>query len=104
MMRRLRKACETQSVSLSGLVEINETYIGGKEHTRKGHKPTDGFDGRQAVLGLRERGGNTVAQSVSGIDRLTLWIEMQKTVEKGQHPLYQRSHHLPEDRTDILSA
>ena len=86
MMHRLRKARETQSVMLSGLVEIDETYVGGKahnKHIKKGDKPKAGMVDKQAVLGMRERDGKTVARSVPGTDRLTLMTEIQKTVKPG---------------------
>jgi transposase-like protein len=84
MLQRLREACAGKCDKLSGLIEIDETYVGGKEankHESKKLKMGRGTVGKAVVLGIRERNGRTLAMTVVNTDKGTLQGAVLENVE-----------------------
>src|SRR5579864_5817151 len=87
VLHRLREACGGKDLTkLQGIIEIDETFVGGKEankHENKKLKAGRGTVGKTPVLGMRERGGRTVATPIDGTDAETLSMEIRESVEMG---------------------
>jgi len=75
VLHRLREACGTKLAMLQGTVEVDETFFGGEEKNRhmydRIHKPRERSE-KVAVIGIRERGGNTYAAVTESIGGLAL--------------------------------
>jgi transposase-like protein len=86
MLHRLREACGTRENKIGGVVEIDETYIGGKEsnkHEWKKQKAGRGTVGKQPVMGLRQRGGPVKAMPIPDNTTKTLERQVFDNVESG---------------------
>ncbi len=86
LLHRIREACGKGDFDLSRVVEVDETYLGGKEankHEHKKRKAGRGAVGKMAVLGIRERGGRVKATPVTDTGKPTLQGIIQESVVAG---------------------
>jgi hypothetical protein len=101
MCHRIRAAMKDSAFpKLMGEVEIDETYIGGKDknrHWNKRRHTTGGLDGKAAVIGAIARKGNVVCQIIENTDRFTLNNFVRQAVSSNvslvatdEHPSYAR--------------
>lgn len=91
MLHRIREMVSVREsqVQMSGVIEVDESYIGGKEknkHKRKRikeKKQTGRSASKTPVLGILQRGGQVFAKKVISADHAHILPEIDKRVEKG---------------------
>jgi transposase-like protein len=87
MLHRIRAVMQTENGEpLSGEVEVDETFVGGKErfkHASKRKHLGRGAVGKAAVMGLLQRHGQIRAKSVRSTTKRDLQAEIVDTVTAG---------------------
>ena len=89
MLHRIREACGRGDFVLKDVVEVDETYIGGKRRNMSNSKRKElagtgrGAVGKVAVAGMRERGGKVKATVVEHTDAATLVGLVERHVVPG---------------------
>lgn len=76
MFKQIRKLMDEGINPLSGQVEVDETYIGGKHAGKRGR----GASGKTAVMGLTERDGKAITKVVPDVKARTLLPMIWKRV------------------------
>ena len=90
MLHRVRLAMQTGSFNapLSGEIEVDETFIGGKARNMHANKRAEkihgrGTTGKAVVMGMLERGGHVRTKVVAKRNKKTLQSEIKKNVAPG---------------------
>ena len=87
MLMRIRKAFKEYGELLKGIIEVDETYVGGKNKNRHMDKITDGGQGRGGddktpVVGTLQRDGKVKAQKVKDVSSKTLHGIVKQNVKE----------------------
>lgn len=90
MLQRMRKCFSenNKDFKLNGTVEIDETFVGGKNKNRHRDKKVKHCEGRSfkdktPVFGMLQRGGNVVAKVVKDTKAETLRTEINRVIQAG---------------------
>jgi transposase len=107
--QQIRKLFNDSNTNLKGTVEMDEAYMGGKEQNKHeskkaGHK---GTQGKTAVLGAVERGGEVVARVVDDTTSSSVTpfirgkIEIGSTLNTDEYSSYENVKYLGYDHKQV---
>ncbi len=90
MFKQIRKLLDESEGILKDEVEVDETYIGGKHHGKRGR----GAEGKTAVIGIAQRKGKITTNIVADTKRSTVMPLINENVAKrtivytDEYPIY----------------
>lgn len=89
LCHRIRAAmAASKTGTLKGIVEVDETYVGGKVRGKgKGYRGN-----KTAVVGAKERGGKVVMKALPFIDREALHKFVKETVDPSAEAIHTDEH------------
>ena len=110
MMHRIRKAMVDQGPLLSGLVEMDETWVGGKprKRNRRDDDPPggQGVTSKRPVIGAVERGGRVKAMPLGNDDAAEMVAALRAVIDPrgtmlttDEHPGYGQANRFVAHRT-----
>lgn len=79
MAHEIRKLMQGDPAKLKGIVEADETYVGGKRKGKRGR----GAAGKTPIVGIAERGGAVKAKVVGVVTTAQAFGHVHQNVEKG---------------------
>jgi transposase-like protein len=84
MCHKIRAALIEPEVKLGGIVEVDETYIGGSNRNRHWNKkhPGTGVAGKAIVIGAVKRKGNVIARVIANTDTETMDTFVREAVSE----------------------
>ena len=97
MAQKIRECWLEDQSPLTGQVEVDETFIGGRRRNKHGNKKGQGeygIAGKSVVVGAKQRGGVVKAEPLGGTGKAALQGFVARTVSPGstvytdEHPSY----------------
>jgi len=79
IQKQIRKLMARDKSMMTGTFEMDETYVGGKHHGKRGR----GAEGKTAVVGIAQRKGEIVAEVVDDVKSSTVMPLVRENVAIG---------------------